>query len=481
MQAVEPEGDHVRSLLDRSESSWRAGDLPASVGFGWQAYDEALRTRQPAMRARAALALAAPPETGLSDEKLIRALTDTLADPGIGSQPRVRVQARLAAALHAAGRPEAAGSQLEEAVRAMQGLGAHDADLRCFVLRCRQWLLSAPEDQQRRRAGADQLVEVAQELGSAEQLMWAHGWRLSALLSDGDLPGAGADGARCRRLAERLDEPFHRSCAWMWASPLAGLRGDLAEAERSARRAWTREVTLGFEQHLLALQLWEPFRLQGRLAELHPQLEPLVDVDEPIWQTTVPLGRLAVGDRAGAERLFLEQMSGVAALPRDLYWLFGIGVLSLTCVALEERPAAEVLYDLLLPFESRLCDAAGIATCGPAALHLGALAGLLGDAATARRHLDTALAWATDVGARAYVPQVRQAQRLLPVSDRWTSLTAAERRVADLVAEGLTNAEVARRLALSRYTVETHLKRVFAKLELRSRAALAAEVVRRRT
>jgi pimeloyl-ACP methyl ester carboxylesterase/DNA-binding CsgD family transcriptional regulator len=56
----------------------------------------------------------------------------------------------------------------------------------------------------------------------------------------------------------------------------------------------------------------------------------------------------------------------------------------------------------------------------------------------------------------------------------WRSLTDAELPVARLAAEGLTNAEVAARLFLSRYTVETHLKHVFAKLGVESRAELAA-------
>jgi pimeloyl-ACP methyl ester carboxylesterase/DNA-binding CsgD family transcriptional regulator len=56
----------------------------------------------------------------------------------------------------------------------------------------------------------------------------------------------------------------------------------------------------------------------------------------------------------------------------------------------------------------------------------------------------------------------------------WEALTDAERRVADLVAGGLANGEVAERLYLSRYTVETHLKHVFAKLGLSSRTELAA-------
>ena len=43
-----------------------------------------------------------------------------------------------------------------------------------------------------------------------------------------------------------------------------------------------------------------------------------------------------------------------------------------------------------------------------------------------------------------------------------------------LAAKGLTNGEVAAQLFLSRYTVETHLKHVFAKLGVESRAELAA-------
>jgi DNA-binding CsgD family transcriptional regulator len=56
----------------------------------------------------------------------------------------------------------------------------------------------------------------------------------------------------------------------------------------------------------------------------------------------------------------------------------------------------------------------------------------------------------------------------------WEALTGAERRVADLVAGGLANREVAERLFVSRYTVETHLKHAFAKLGVSSRAELAA-------
>jgi pimeloyl-ACP methyl ester carboxylesterase/DNA-binding CsgD family transcriptional regulator len=56
----------------------------------------------------------------------------------------------------------------------------------------------------------------------------------------------------------------------------------------------------------------------------------------------------------------------------------------------------------------------------------------------------------------------------------WPALTEGERRVVALAVQGHTNTEIADRLFLSRYTVETHLKHVFAKLGLRSRAELAA-------
>ena len=58
------------------------------------------------------------------------------------------------------------------------------------------------------------------------------------------------------------------------------------------------------------------------------------------------------------------------------------------------------------------------------------------------------------------------------------ALSAREREVADLVALGATNPEIASRLFLSRKTVEHHVSNALAKLGLRSRAELAAQVGR---
>ncbi len=51
-------------------------------------------------------------------------------------------------------------------------------------------------------------------------------------------------------------------------------------------------------------------------------------------------------------------------------------------------------------------------------------------------------------------------------------LTASERRVADLAAEGRSNPEIAQHLFVTRKTVETHLGRAYVKLNISGRAAL---------
>ena len=60
-------------------------------------------------------------------------------------------------------------------------------------------------------------------------------------------------------------------------------------------------------------------------------------------------------------------------------------------------------------------------------------------------------------------------------------LTPSEVRVAELAAEGLTNREVAQALFVSEKTVETHLGRVYRKLDIKSRHALPAALGERHT
>jgi DNA-binding NarL/FixJ family response regulator len=60
---------------------------------------------------------------------------------------------------------------------------------------------------------------------------------------------------------------------------------------------------------------------------------------------------------------------------------------------------------------------------------------------------------------------------MTPVADRG-ALTAREREIARLVAQGFHNAEIARRLSISDVTVKTHINNIFRKLDVRDRVGL---------
>jgi predicted ATPase/class 3 adenylate cyclase/DNA-binding CsgD family transcriptional regulator len=77
----------------------------------------------------------------------------------------------------------------------------------------------------------------------------------------------------------------------------------------------------------------------------------------------------------------------------------------------------------------------------------------------------------------AYASRAR-GERKRP-SSGWGSLTPAELDVAQLAAEGLSNAEIGAKLFISAGTAKIHLSHIYSKLNLANRAQLTAEVTRR--
>jgi DNA-binding CsgD family transcriptional regulator len=107
-----------------------------------------------------------------------------------------------------------------------------------------------------------------------------------------------------------------------------------------------------------------------------------------------------------------------------------------------------------------------------------------GDAAAARTSFGEALETYNELG--AVWDSRRAAGRLRSFGVRtgvrgvrrrprtgWLSLTDTERQVADLVAQGLSNPDIAVRLFLSRRTVEKHVSHILGKLQLSSRRDVA--------
>jgi DNA-binding CsgD family transcriptional regulator len=96
--------------------------------------------------------------------------------------------------------------------------------------------------------------------------------------------------------------------------------------------------------------------------------------------------------------------------------------------------------------------------------------------------LDRALLLYDQVGATHDASRVRARLRPLGVRRRmasprrpghgWGAMTDSELAVARLVAQGLSNRDVAERLFVSPHTVNSHLRQIFAKLQIKSRGAL---------
>jgi DNA-binding NarL/FixJ family response regulator len=92
----------------------------------------------------------------------------------------------------------------------------------------------------------------------------------------------------------------------------------------------------------------------------------------------------------------------------------------------------------------------------------------------ARETLGEALRLFAELGAEAFAARTRD--ELARIGGRAPSagtLTPSERRIAELVAQGRTNREVAAELVLSVHTVEGALTSLYRKLGVRSRTEMA--------
>jgi PAS domain S-box-containing protein len=123
-----------------------------------------------------------------------------------------------------------------------------------------------------------------------------------------------------------------------------------------------------------------------------------------------------------------------------------------------------------------------------AAEETGAALAAAGDEAGAVAAFDQALAAYQEAGADRDARRVLSRLRRLGVRRchwrteprpvyGWASLTDTERRVAEHVAEGLTNRQVAEQMFLSPHTIDFHLRQIYRKLDITSRVELARLVL----
>jgi len=218
---------------------------------------------------------------------------------------------------------------------------------------------------------------------------------------------------------------------------------------------------------LVALSQGDPMRAQPLLQESLAICQGLGD-RRTIAKAVCFLGDAASGrrDHAGARTLYEESLSLSVELGDR--WISAISLEGLARVAVGtgQPEAAARLFgaaDALRDVTGAARPAYWRALCEPSLAETRALLG--GDVFDA--------AWAAG---RELTPEQAPAVLGAPAAgastaDRSDGLTAREVQVLRLVAEGLTDAEVAERLVVSLRTVHAHLRSIYRKLDVRSRSA----------
>jgi ATP/maltotriose-dependent transcriptional regulator MalT len=349
-------------------------------------------------------------------------------------------------------------------------------------------------------------------LSNLEAIIWTYCYLLFACerLRDYDRAGQWCD--KAKEFAERY---AMRMCFAVCRAHHAGLlmwRGDWDEAEA--------ELTAGIG-YLAARRRALAGEGIARLAELRTRQGRLEEAEQLLTQVEgLPLALLARaelglerGDDLGAAA-FAERF--LRSLPPDNS-VQRAPALELLVRALASRGALDdarrAARDL-----GAIADAVGTAPMRAAACEAeGRVAAATGDHDRARRLLEDAIDLYERTGARFHAarareelvralvaldlrevaarearaaaetlhalgaePEARRAERLLTTLGRLPTpggLSGREVEVLRLVAEGLGDKEIAARLVVSNRTVHAHLRSIYRKLEVRSRAAAARYAV----
>jgi DNA-binding CsgD family transcriptional regulator len=284
------------------------------------------------------------------------------------------------------------------------------------------------------------------------------------------------------RLADEVGNDAYRLNARMVLALLAAYRGDVTSASTHLM-----PVVDSAQGHrapgVRLMQGWikaETGDLAGSLAILRPLLDTVGDLRDP-WPWAPPRMRvlarigLEAGDQDFARRaadladLMAQRNPGVATLDGTALHIRGVladdpAMLADAVRVLRDSPRPQLLADALADLGASLLNLErrdeGVDALVEAAeiyRRLGAVAGSRAVADLFRGHGIR--------GVRINQPQPRP-------PDGWEALTPTELRVVDLISAGHTNRSAAAELGVSPNTVNTHLRAVFRKLDVKSRVQL---------
>lgn len=337
-----------------------------------------------------------------------------------------------------------------------------------------------------RDAEAMTAIQRATELGERLGLVWdvplRHLLRARACQRRGDWDEAVAEAQA--GLSQSRDQGGSIAAVWLWCvlARLAVARDEREETERclAAAEAAARTSGQGTDQILWARALLAEARGEvetaaGFLYLLWDGLEER-GLDYYVWDVAPDVIRVATrtDDRPRVSRV-LEALAAISARARDS----SAPAVEARCQGIAHGdPDASLLALELLRARKATARPVELALLQAEAAALLDAVGRGADAEPLRAAAEPVL-----LAARAVPPGPAAQERRAPAAPGatfgWESLTARELEVVALLAESLSNAEIAERLVCSRRTVESHLSHAYTKLGISSRVELAVEAAQR--
>lgn len=525
--------DEAGRLLTVARLEWAAGRLHEALQSCTTGMDLARAAQRLDLMADFALV---PQGIGSTDtHQLVGSMCQRALDALLQDDPirRARLLAQSAISLAESiqvppllGRPLVGPAPRElsgQALAAARASGDPQAELEAIA--AHHFILSYPQALDERAELAARALELSSHATTTMGVLWGHLWSADLAFQRGELALLPQTIARISAVAEQRGSPIARWHALRLTSALAMITGYFDQARDQARQARAiadrvGDISMIGMHHAFHVQL---AHLRGDPGDLLPgSLEVIRQVLHiPLVQAALPLVFTLLGDPQRA----MEELTPLRGLPARMplgpRWAGTVGQISVGAVAVGDPHVARECHQLLAP-TAPWCAADGggapFAT-GSVELQLGHMARTFGDDDLAAAHFTRSIAMDDRIGARPFAALGRLAlaeclaatdpHRALELATRAATecrtldmpgplgrattllgrletrervgvrpggLSARELEVAHLVAQAMTNQQIADRLVLSVRTIESHVRSALARLGLASRTELAVWV-----